>query len=138
MAAALCVVVNEALNELALGARKQVNVRSRLSFLKYLTRNKVSVNTVSNYVSAKAKSITLRMPYKVWHDPTVKYFIRSMKINRPMTITKRTLMDIHTLQKLVAACDEIYQGPVFKVVFLLGFFGFLWLSNCYSTFCLII
>ena len=62
----------------------------------YLTRNNVSVNMVANYISViKEKSVIFGLPHKVCDDPSVKYYIKSLKINRL----------IHTLQKLVEICD---------------------------------
>ena len=38
-------------------------------------------------------------------------------------------MDITTLKHLVVLCDDLFMGYVYKAVFLLGYFGFLRLSN---------
>ena len=38
-------------------------------------------------------------------------------------------MTIEVLTRLVSECDKIYGGKVFKAIFLLGFWGFLRISN---------
>ena len=53
---------------------------------------------LSNYVAAvKAKSIMFGANYKVWDHPNIKYFINSTKINRPLTIMRKNIIDISIL-----------------------------------------
>ena len=41
----------------------------------------------------------------------------------------KPIVDTQLLEKICIACDNTYQGQVFKVAYLLGFFAFLRLSN---------
>ena len=101
-----------------------------LSFLKYLVTNNVSLNMLANYISAaKANFTRLGLEYSLWDHPNVKCFLASSKINRPFKVVKCHVIDLETLQRLVRYCDLISFGIVYKAVFLVGYFGFLRLSN---------
>ena len=101
-----------------------------LSFLELLTKHNTSTHMVANYVAAiKAKFMVFGLQYWVLDDPRVKYFLRSLKVNRPLCVPRRNIMDIPTLRKLILLCDDIPMGSVFKALFLTAFFGFLRLSN---------
>ena len=100
-----------------------INIEHVLSYLEYLTRNGVSFHMLANHVSAAKAQFAIR------GLDTVKYFLKSIRINRPMKIVKKNVMDVDTLNKLIHLCDSIYMGKIFEAVFLLAFFGFLRLSN---------
>ena len=59
----------------------------------------------------------------------MRYLLKSVKINRPIVLTKKHIIDLAVLNDTVVQCDNMYLGEVFKVVFLLPFFLFLRLSN---------
>ena len=67
--------------------------------------------------------------YTLFDHPKIRYFVRSMKINRPLVPVTRNIMSIDILTKLVLECDTIYGGSVFKAIFLRVFFCFLRISN---------
>ena len=48
--------------------------------------------------------------------------MKSLKINRPLCISRCNIVGIQDLYSLVGFCDKSYMGKVFKVVFLLAFF----------------
>ena len=107
-----------------------VTLQCVLAYLEFLARNNVSPNMVANHVSAlKSKFIMYDLNYHLLEHPKIRYFVRSMKINRPLIPVVRNIMSIETLTRLVLECDGIYGGKVFKAIFLMGFFGFLRISN---------
>ena len=107
-----------------------VNVKFILSFLECLVQSQCSCSMVENYVSAiKANFILYELPFAVLSHPKVKYFIKSLKINRPLTLKTRNLIDLQILRRLSEACLHLPQGQVYRVVFLTGFFAFMRLSN---------
>ena len=57
------------------------------------------------------------------------YLLKSVKINSPVVVTKKHIIDLAVLNDVVLQCDSMYLGEVFKAVFLLAFFFFLRLSN---------
>ena len=85
---------------------------------------------VENYVSAiKASFILYELPYVVFNHPKIKYFIKSLKINRPLTLRPHNLIDLTILRRISIACLELPYGVVYRAVFLTGFFAFMRLSN---------
>ena len=50
-------------------------------------------------------------------------------MNRTLTVTKRNIMDIKTLENVVALCTGRPNAITFKAIFLTAFFGFFRLSN---------
>ena len=107
-----------------------VSVCTVLCFLEYLMHNNVSVGMIVNYVSAlKAMAIVYSIPHEVFQHPKIKYFIKSIRMNRPLRTTKRNIMDINTLEKVVELCTGRPNATTFKAVFLTAFFGFFCLSN---------
>ena len=85
---------------------------------------------LANYVSAiKAMFILFHLDYHILKDPQIKYVIKSVRINRPLSFFRRNIMDLHTLRNLVPLYDHSYIGIIYKAVFLTAFYGFLRLSN---------
>ena len=108
----------------------QVDCKIVLSFLEALAKQNMSVHILSNYVSAiKAYFSMYGLNYAMLEDPRIRYFIKSVRINCPLAIPKRNIMDIDVLKRLICLCNSIRMGSVYKAVFLTGFFGFLCLSN---------
>ena len=90
-----------------------VDTKCVLSFLECLARQNTSVHMLGNYVSAiKAMFILFHLDHLVLEDPKIKYFIKSVRINRPLTFTRRNIMDVTALKKLVHWCDHSYMGSV--------------------------
>ena len=108
----------------------QLPVLTALSYLEFLVDNKVSAHMISNHVSAiRAMSIIYDLPYQPWEHPKVKYFVKSIKLTRPMALPKRNIIDIQTLKTIIAYTQKFPDHLVYKAVFLTAFFGFFRLSN---------
>ena len=91
-----------------------VKVFHILSSLEYLCRNSVSYNMIANYHSAiRENRIVRSLPYKCLDQPEVNYFMKFVRINRPIKFTKRNIIDIPTLCRMVNACDKLYLGIIF-------------------------
>ena len=119
---AFCICLKRSLHNINLGVV--------LAYLKYLVENNVSVHMVSNNISAiRASLIMYGLDYLYLDHPRVRYFVKALKINRPLAVIKRNVMSLDTLKRLTLLCDEIQFGFVFKPVFLIAFFGFLCISN---------
>ena len=101
-----------------------------LSYLEFLVKNHVSVNMVCNHVSAiKAMAVLFNINHKALDHPRIRYFIKALKINRPLATPVRNIMTFKTLSKLVSHCYHLENAVVFKAIFLSAFFGFFRLSN---------
>ena len=89
-------------------------------------RQGVSVHMLCNYVSAiKAKFIMYDLNHRLLEHHKVKYLLKSILINRPLSVPTRNVMDPQTLKNLIKLCQDIHMGFVFKTVFLLAYFVFL-------------
>ena len=89
-----------------------VAVTNVLSYMEYLTRNKVSPSMILNHLSA-----IYCLNYQVFSHSTVQYFVRSVRIHRPIAVAKRNIIDQVTLLRMVSLCNDFSMGPVFKAVF---------------------
>ena len=102
-----------------------INVEVIMSFLECLVENNCSCAMLENYMSAiKANCILYDLPYYVFDHPKIKYFIKSIKINRP-----HNTVDLSILRRISNACLELTHGLVYRAVFLTGFFASFRLSN---------
>ena len=78
-----------------------VDTKCVLSFLECLASQNTSVHMLANYVPAiKAMFILFHLDHRVLEDPKIKYFIKSVKINRPLTFTHRNIMDLNHFKKV--------------------------------------
>ena len=103
-----------------------VQVGVLLAFLECLNVNNVSVSMVCNYLpSIRSKFTTYGLSTVPLDDKKLPYFITSLKINCPLSITKCNIISIEDLYVMVACCDSLYMGLVYKTLFLLAIFGFL-------------
>ena len=107
-----------------------VNVKVILAFLECLVQNNCSSAMVENYMSAiKASFVLYELPYVVFNHPKIKYFIKSLKTNRPLTLRAHNLIDLTILRRISLACLDLPHGVVYRAVFLTGFFAIMRLSN---------
>ena len=107
-----------------------IHVGVLLAFIECLNVNKVSVSMICNYLAAiRDKFIMYGLSTVSLDDRKLHYFVKSLKINRPLSITKCNIISIEDLYAMVTCCDSLYMGQVYKTVFLVAFFGFFRLSN---------
>ena len=64
-----------------------------------------------------------------FEDHRLQCFMKALQKQSPLSVMIKPIFDIQTLEKICKICDITYQGQVFKVAYLLGFFAFLRLSN---------
>ena len=81
----------------------QLSVSVVLSYLEFLVDYKGSAHMISNHRSAiRAMSVVYDLPYQPWDHPKVKYFVKSIKLTRPVALPKRNITDIYTLKTMTA------------------------------------
>ena len=107
-----------------------IDVRILLSFLECLVINDCTYSMLCNYMSAIKDSFVLYdLPHDLLDHPRLKLFLKSVRINRPLTLVPHNIIDLHMLEKISLACQNLEFPKVFRAIFLMGFFGFLKLSN---------
>ena len=111
-------------------ASVEIDVNVILSFCECLVAKNCSASMVSNYLSAiKANFVLYNMCFSLLDHPRIRYFQKSIRIHRPLTLTPHNIIDLSMLEKVSRACDDISFSQVFRAIFLIGFFGFFRLSN---------
>ena len=119
---AFCVYMQVALME--------IDVNVILSFCECLVVNHCFVSMITNYLSAiKASFLFYNMPYSLLDHRRIKYFQKSMHIDRPLAVTSHNVIDLPLLERISKTCDHLNFPEVFRAIFLTGFFGFFRLSN---------
>ena len=108
----------------------KVNVEFLLIYLEFLVFNAATPGQVANHLSAlKAKFALHSLSTQIFDHQKVSYFVKSLKLNAPLTVTLHKIIDIPLLMNIVKQCDKFHMGQVFKAVYLLAFFSFLRISN---------
>ena len=94
-----------------------------MSYIEYLVIHGVSAHMLTSHISScKAKFTMYDLQFHLWDHPSVRYYLKSVKINRPNVVTKKHIIDLAMLNDIVGQCDNMYLGQVFKAVFFLWIF----------------
>ena len=105
-------------------ALSNINVKVILSFLECLVKNSSSSCMVANYVSAiRASFVMYDLSYYMLDHPKIKYFLKSLRINRPV-VTPHNIINISRLIDISLACDLLTSPQVFRAAFLWDFLPF--------------
>ena len=108
----------------------QVNVHVALAFLECLNFNKVRFSQMANYISAiKSFSTKFGLNFEAFEHRKIGMYLKSLQKSSPLSVKLHQVIDVKILRHIVNKCDLTYMGPIFKVAYILGFFGFLRLSN---------
>ena len=85
---------------------------------------------LNNYVSAlKTMSVVHNINFKVFSHPQIMYYLKSVRVNRSMSVPRRNIIDIPTLMRLISLVSYLKNAITFKALFLVAYFGFFRLSN---------
>ena len=95
-----------------------IDVNDILAFLESLKHNEVSVNMLPSYLAS------INANFNVLGLKRLKYYLRSIKLNRPVCLSTKNIISLETLHRIVRCCDTLYMGTIFKAVFLLAFLDF--------------
>ena len=78
---------------------------------------------IANYVSApKAIFVLYDLPFEVLDHPKVKYFVKSLNSNRPLSITSHNVFTIPILIQISESSEALDSGLVYRTAILLRFF----------------
>ena len=79
-------------------AMVEIDVNVILSFCECLVVNCCSVSMIANYLSAvKANFVLYNMSYSLLDHPRIKYFQKSMRINRPLAVTSQGFFSFYSV-----------------------------------------
>ena len=64
-----------------------------------------------------------------FYDQRIAYFQKSLVLHKPFAANIKKIIDIPLLTNIVAVCDTMWMGQVYKALYLTAFFPFLRISN---------
>ena len=108
----------------------QVDLFLLLAFFEFLHLNSFKVSNILNHSSAiKSKLALLGLDVTSVDDHRIHCFFKALQKHSPLNVKINSIIDTRLLEQICQTCDRTFQGHVFKVAYLLGFFAFLRLSN---------
>ena len=109
---------------------QQIDISVMLTFMEYLHSQNCKVASISNYMaSLRAFFILYDLPTTVFKNQKIQYFIKELKLNRPLHLRNTPIFTEHILSQIVQVCNHLEHPHVFTTVYLLAFFLFMRLSN---------
>ena len=107
-----------------------IDLRYVLAFLQFLTNNHIQPKVIGNYVSSiRTMASWFNLEHSALSHQHIFLFLRSIRINNPTPPTEKGVFDIPTIGKISELCEECFDSPLFRAIFLTAFFGFLRMSN---------
>ena len=106
------------------------NVNCVLLFLEFLAINGLSFRVINNYMSAlKFYFESYSWSLGVLESHLVRRMMRDIRTSVQKNPTPRGLFSLHQIRKISRLCGEFDNPMTYRVAFLLGFYGFLRISN---------
>ena len=108
----------------------QVTTIIILAFMEYLHQKGLSQANISNHMAAiRAMFIVYGLNTAPFKDERLPLFIKSLKINAPLSLRGQKIITIQMLQEIVATSQIMDNPLVFRTLYLFRFISFLRLSN---------
>ena len=108
----------------------QVDVHILLAFMEYLCQNNFTPLNISNYLAGiRTFCLIYNIPNMAFKDEKIQMFIRSLKINRPLSIKNTSILTDAMIFDILETTAQLENPQVFTALYLLAFFSFLRLSN---------
>ena len=85
---------------------------------------------MANYISAIKTTLAMYgVSTMAFYDQRITLFQKSLRMTKQFTFKMKKIIDIHMLKDIVAICDSMWMGQIFKAIYLVAFFSFLRISN---------
>ena len=108
----------------------QVNTVIILAFMERLHQKGLSQANISNHMAAiRAMFIVYGLNTAPFKDERLPLFVKSLKINAPLSLRGQKIITTQMLQQIVAISQTMDNPLVFRTLYLFTFFFFLRLSN---------
>ena len=108
----------------------QVNIHVLFAFMEYLCQNEFTPSNISNYFAGiRAFCVIYNIPTNSFRGEKIQMFIKSLKINRPLTIKNTSILTDVMLLNILETTTQLEHPQVFTALYLLTFFSFLRFSN---------
>ena len=93
----------------------QVNHFVLLAFMEYLVLNQISPANISNYLAGiRAQFILFNLDTTYFQHQQIQYFLRSLKINRPLQSKIHKHIHIQLLTNIIHITETLQHPNVFK------------------------
>ena len=101
-----------------------------LAFFECLRLNHISHSQMLNYLSAiKSFASRFSLHLSVFQHSKLTLYLKAVQKSSPKLNKLDNIIDKNLFQQIVLRCDATQSGTIFKAAYLVGFFGFLRLSN---------
>ena len=95
--------------------QQQVDVFILLSFMEYLFQNSQSDQNIANYMSAlRAYHIFHGLNTSPFKDERLAMYLKSLRIQAPLTPSRRSLLDVQLLATIIRTCDSFKFPVIFR------------------------
>ena len=86
-------------------------------FMGLLVQNGTSYSSLANRIS-RIKSVLV---FNSISTASGKALHEIIQINKPLTITRKAIIDVPMLRDMITVCDSMYMGQIFKAIYLIPF-----------------
>ena len=101
-----------------------------LSFLEFLAENHISPSNIANYISAVKTTQAMYGVFTIsFYNQRIRLFQKSLRMTMQLTVKIKKIIDIDMLKDIIAICDSMWMGQIYKAIYLVAFFSFLRISN---------
>ena len=108
----------------------QVNHIVLLAFMEYLVLNWITPANISNYLAGiRAQFIVFNLDTVAFQHQQIQYFLKSLKINRPLQPKLHKHIDIQLLTSILQVAGTLQHPHILIPLYILAYFSFLRLSN---------
>ena len=108
----------------------QVTTVIILAFMEQLHQKGLSQTNIANHMAGIwAMFIVYELNSSPFKDERLSLFIKSLKINAPLSLKGQKIIKVQMLQQIVAISQTLDNPLVFKMLYFFTFFSFLRLSN---------
>ena len=108
----------------------QLSTPVLLAFMEYLHVSGMSASNIANYITAiRSLMILYVVNTDCLRDQRIPFFIKAIKINRPIQAHLPPTLDQVSLLKIVTVAEALPFSTVYVPLYLLAFFSFLRIFN---------
>ena len=95
-----------------------------LSFLEVLAEIDIFTSNIANHIFAVKTTLAMYAVSTIaFYDQRIRLFQKSLRMTKQLTVKIKKIIDIDMLKNIVAICDSMWMGQVYKALYLVAFFS---------------
>ena len=107
-----------------------LSVKSVIGFLEFLVGCNLSPRAVANYASGiKSYAALYQLPIECMDNPMIGNYLKALQIQVPHVKKQKLTLSLQDMYNISVLCQQFDHPVVYRVAFLLSFYGFLHTSN---------